>query len=193
MMLLRWILYFTPALLVEIICLISNPIACLLVSKEYRVDRVKRLGRDVLMVRDYPIDLFRLWNTHDNAIDEWWYGLYNNDSYLKILRDATQADYDSSWWIRYLCRLHWLMRNNAYGWLYKLFSMPVEPIVKTYELGNEGVSFWYKLQIYKNSFQFELQLPLGGRYLSMNIGWKSHKGFDRKLYANRIIGFRKYK
>lgn len=43
------------------------------------------------------------------------------------------------------------------------------------------------------SLLVELRVPLyGKRYFSMDIGWKAHKRFPKKLYANRIIGFRKY-
>lgn len=190
----RWLLYFIPALLVELLCYITNPLACIFVRREVRLDRVKRLNnRQVTMMRDYPIRLFSLWNTHDNAIDEWWYGAYNDDSYFNYLKNATQADYDNSWLIRYLCRVHWLMRNNAYGWLYKFFSVPVEPMLKWRTSGQEDKTFWYSLTTYPNSFQLEMQIPLGARFFSINIGWKAHKGFPRKMYANRIIGFRKYK
>lgn len=189
-----WILFFIPALLVELICLITNPIACLFVKHEYRTDRVKRLdNKQVLMIREYPIDLFKYWSTHDNALDEYWYGTFNLDSWFKSIRNWSQHDYDSNWFIRYYCRVAWLMRNNAYGWLYLLFSKPVEPLSSEYQYGTENKSFWIHLKQYKQSFQFELQLPLGGRYLSVNIGWKSHKGFPRKLYANRIISLRSYK
>jgi hypothetical protein len=87
-----------------------------------------------------------------------------------------------------------LWRNCAYGFHYNLFGIPVETNPKVYTKGVEDKTFWYLLQVYKNYFQFEIQVPLlGKRYLSINIGWKSHKEIAKVLYANRIIGFRKYK
>lgn len=88
-----------------------------------------------------------------------------------------------------------MMRNNAYGFLYNLFSTPVEEPLSIIDNNKEDSrELWYRLEQYPSSFKFECQIPLfGDRYLSINIGWKAHKGFPKKLYANRIIGFRKYK
>lgn len=189
MNLILWLALFVPALLVEILCWITNPIACLFTVSRERKDVVKRLNKQVVtMQRDYLIPLFYLWQTHDNAVDEGWHGLYE----IPFLKDKTQEDYDSSWLIRYWCRVWWLSRNTAYGWHYKYFSRPKELAQKVFECGVEDVNFWYKLQLFKSSFQFELQLPLGKRYLSINIGWKAHKSTERLLYANRIISFRTY-
>jgi len=161
-----WIVYFIPALLVELFCYLTNPLACLFVVKRTRTDAVKRLNREtVTMPREYLRGIFYLWSTHDNAVCEGWYGLYD----IAFLKNKTQADYDNSALIRYWCRLWWLSRNTAYGWHYLLFSLPVGEV-----------------------WQIKKDIPLGfGYYNSINIGWKSHKNKPRLLYANRIIGIRK--
>lgn len=168
----RWLLYFIPALVVELLCWLTNPIACLFVYKELRTDVVKKFGKiTVIMEREYLWGIFNLWSTHDNAVDEYWYGVYTPKSMFKFVREALQDDYDNSAWLRYVCRVLWLSRNTAYGWHYLLFSLPV----------GEG-------------FQIKKQIPLGfGYYNDVNIGWKAHKGKERLLYANRIIGLRKVK
>jgi hypothetical protein len=184
-----WLLCFIPALAIEIFCFITNPIACLFVRKESRYDYVKRLGKKVTLEREYLKGWLNLFSTHDNAVDEGWYGKYS----IPFLADKTQADYDNSWLIRYWCRVWWLSRNTAYGFHYALFSKPKEDAYYTYEKGIEGETFWFKLQMFKHSFQFESHIPLGfGKYNSMNIGWKKHKLMDRALYANRIVGIRSY-
>ena len=89
----------------------------------------------------------------------------------------------------------WLYRNNAYGFLYNLFSVPVEDLEYRKETGIKNLKggTWTELNVYKSGFQFEMQKAITkNRYLSINIGWKSHKGFPKKMYANRIIGFRRY-
>jgi hypothetical protein len=193
-----WLLMFIPALVVELLCYLLNPVAAILTTSDIRTDRVKREpwnnGTHTLD-RDYLIKPLRWFQTHDNAVDEWWYGAFNKDSYWKFLREATQEDYDNSWWIRYLCRVHWMYRNNAYGFLYNIFGKPVEEALSIKEYGNEKIKgIWYRLETYPSTFKLEFSLPIYGiRYLSVNIGWKAHKGFAKKLYANRIIGFRKYK
>jgi hypothetical protein len=189
-----WLLFFIPALFIELACYILAPIVALFVTRSPRLDVVKRLGkRKVLLERDNLIRPFILFQTHDNAVDEWWYGVYNVDHWFKFAKNWQQENYDESSFIRYYCRLMWLWRNCAYGWLYLLFSRPKEASGKITEKGNENYGFWYKLQRFKKSFQLEAHIPLGKRYLSINIGWKAHKETERLLYANRIIGFRKYK
>ena len=190
-----WILYFIPALVVEGLCYLLNPIVALFTTSEPRMDRVKRApwnNKTFELERDYLIKPFRWFQTHDNAVDEWWYGAFNTTSFFKFLREATQEDYDNSWWIRYCCRVMWMYRNNAYGFLYNIFSRPVETLttVKEYGVEDDG-NFWWLLQVYPSSFQFEAQVPVygTGRYMSINMGWKGHKGFPRRLYANRIPPF----
>ena len=163
-----WASYFIPALAVELFCWVTNPIACLFVRKEPRHDIVKRLGKQYATFdREYIWGIFSLWATHDNAVDEGWWGLYD----IPFLANTTQADYDNSELVRYWCRLWWLSRNTAYGWHYLLFSLPLD-----------------------DGWQYKAQKPLlFGYYNDINIGWKSHKSKPRKLYANRIIGLRKNK
>ena len=194
MNLIIWFLYFIPAILIELVCYILAPIVALFIRTELRNDVVKRLNKQIVsMPRDYLIKPLMWFQTHDNAVDEWWYGVYNVDHWFEFARNWTQSDYDQSRFVRYYCRVMWLWRNCAYGFHYALFSMPKELPLSMYEYGIEDAGFWFKLQLFKNSFQFELQIPLGiTRYFSMNIGWKAHKSTERLLYANRIVSFRTY-
>lgn len=194
-----WLIYFVPAVLIELACYLLAPVVALCIETRPRFDRVKRLGNiSKQLDRDYLIKPLFWFQTHDNAVDEWWYGLFNYDSYFKWLREATQADYDASKWLRYVCRVHWLWRNCAYGFHYHLFGRIKEKIGIADMYGQEYQGFWMFLQRYSKRFQFECQIPLGQvktgtRFISINIGWKTHKGFNKVMYANRIIGFRKYK
>lgn len=196
-----WLIYFVPAILIELACYLLAPVVALCIETRPRFDRVKRLGNiSQQLDRDYLIKPLFWFQTHDNAVDEWWYGLFNNDSYFKWLREANQADYDASKWLRYVCRVHWLWRNCGYGFLYHLLGKPIKSLTfsKLNQLGKEGEGFWVSLKRYSKSFQFECQIPLGqvktgARFITINIGWKKHKGFNKVMYANRVIGFRKYK
>jgi len=185
----KWFFQFWLALLPEVLCYATNWFVCLFVRYEDRTDRVKRMGNaQVAMKRAYPSKFFTLWNTHDNALDEYWYGVFGDEKW-------TESEYQASWWKQYSSFVKWLYRNNAYGWMYKFFSQPVEPLLWMRTTGIKGEGFWYLLQVYKHSFQLEAHLPIGSRYFSVNIGWKAHKGFPRKMFANRIppSGVRKYK
>lgn len=225
---LLWLVYFPFALAVELFCYLTNPIAALLTYREARHDWVKRLGRYEVLQRDYL--WLSWWQTHDNAADEWWYGKYNQDHWFDFAKNWTQHDYDNSWFIRYYCRVIWLYRNNAYGWLYALFSRRKELLGTIKFYGKEYSGAWLQYKSFTKSFQLEIHADasatfyalsmvaalywwwgseslatpwiavalvglgyfLQHRYISVNIGWKAHRSTDRLLYANRIIGLRKY-
>lgn len=193
----KWVLLFVPAIIVELICYVLNPFVAILTRKELRTDKSKRLGGVVTIERDYLVRPLMYFQSHDNAVDEWWYDLYNEDSFFKSLREATQEQYDNSWWLRYVCRVMWLYRNNAYGFLFYWFSTPVEALESEKIVGTEdNGNFWMHYQAFKRSFKLEAQLPIlfTKRYLSVNIGWKEHRSapLPQKMYANRFIGVRKY-
>lgn len=190
----KWILFFLPAIAIELMCYILAPLVALFVTRELRTDRVKRMGNaQHTLLRDYLIKPLRWFQTHDNAVDEWWYGKFNTDHWFKFAREWTEMDYASKAWVRYYCRVMWLWRNCAYGFHYHLFGQPREAWPGVLKHGIEGKGFWHQLQLYPSSFQFECHVPLGPRYISINIGWKPHKGFDRLMYANRIFSLRKYR
>lgn len=188
---LQWILIFPIGLLIEVFCLVTNPIACIFVTTKERTDKVKRFNKQVVtMPRDYLFGWFYLWQTHDNAVDEGWYGLYD----IGLLKGKTQEDYNKSKLIRWYARVWWLTRNTAYGFHYVLFSKPKEPVLYIKTRGDESKGFWYEFKLFKSSFQLKANIPIyGKRHLSINIGWKEHTFMPRKIYANRIIGFRNYK
>jgi hypothetical protein len=194
----KWALLFPLTILVELACYILNPLVAIPTRREMRTDTVKRMGGEmVTMPREYLIKPLMYFQTHDNAVDEYWYDSYNEDSYFKFLREATQEQYDSSWWLRYICRVHWLYRNNGYGFLFYWFGAPLESAGINYEHGMEDSGkFWYFYQTFPNSFKLEAQIPIPftPKYISTNIGWKSHRSapLPLKLYANRIIGLRSY-
>lgn len=62
--------------------------------------------------REFLIEPLRVWQSQDAPLDEWWYGNYEMDSWR---HNFDQDDYDSSWLLRYACRIAWLWRNPAYG------------------------------------------------------------------------------
>lgn len=193
MNLILWLLYFIPAIAIEFLCYFLAPLVACFIRKDLRHDVVKRLNkRFATLPRDYLIKPLYWFQTHDNAVDEWWYGMYNTDHWFAFARAWTQEDYDRSSLIRYYCRVMWLWRNCAYGFHYALFSRQKEVLGQVYTAGIEGRGFWYQLNFYPKSFQLQCHVPLGARYLSINIGWKPHKYTKRLLYANRIIGFKRY-
>jgi hypothetical protein len=184
----RWLLYFIPALLVELTAWVLTPIVCLFVVKRQHTDIVKRTYNKatVTLEREFLPDWLSYFGTPDNAVDEFWHGMYESS-----LINATSEEYVDSWWIRYTYRCLWLFRNTAYGFHYAWFSVPAEDETVT-EYGLRDKAFWYRLRIRKSSWQLQYQIPLGKRYIDGNVGFKGH-GYDRLMMANRLIGLRKYK
>ena len=184
-----WIAMLIPSILVEVFCYILTPVIALFTTTEERTDRVKRMGNvQVTMPRTYLQKWCRWFQTHDNAVDEYWYGVFTEDSSFKAMREATQAQYDSSAFLRYICRVFWMWRNCGYGFLYNWFGRPLGDVLSTTQVGDKSAGLYRKLTKRVGTFQFECKTPLNTvRYISINIGWKAHKGFPVAMYANRFI------
>jgi hypothetical protein len=203
----RWEKHLWQALAIELIGYIFMPLICLFIRKEVRIDTMKRRAKDrgdpeytqYTEVRDYLPKWFNWFQTHDNAMDEFWYGGYEdwlNDKF-------TQETYDKSWLLRYYNRIIWGWRNNSYGYQYFNLGVPEESeSIKVFEDGFENSGNpWIRIEVYNNYFLYESQIPNGkGGYKSYKFGWKSHRsaplinGSKNVMYANRIITTtRKYK
>ena len=187
---LQWVLLFIPDLLMKAICMLLAPLVGLFIMSEERTDRVKQLdNKQHTMMRDYLVKPLYWFQTHDNAVDEWWYGAFNRESILAYFREATQIKYDSSRFFRYACRVMWLWRNSGYGFAYNIFGKVLDDTLWIKESGVEKLGFWYKYTQRKSSFQLKMTIPTPWFwYLDINIGWKNHKGFPRVMYAGRLIG-----
>lgn len=155
---LRWLCYLILNWIIVLFCWWTNPIACLFPSMQAN-------GRDKLW------GIFNLWSTHDNYVDEFYFGKYDKD----MVDEKTYYSHSCKGRVwRYWYRLRWLKRNTAYGFSYKFLSMPKGSVFQW-----KGISkpFWL----------------FGMKVNDYNIGWKAHKGFDRLNFAGRIIGLRKAK
>lgn len=174
---LRWAIYWPLVQLVGIFCRLTAPIACLFVTTRPRTDRVKIYGNDVLTFdREYLWGPFILWQTHDNACDEYFFGDFSHLSIFPFIRNCTEEQYKNSRFIRYMYRLLWCLRNTGYGFSYWVFGVDTTK---------------------QEWFQIKKDIPLAfGFYNSVNIGWKKHRSApnpDRAMFAGRILGIRKAK
>ena len=193
MMYSRWILYFIPNLIVEILSLALTPLVACFITKAERTDRVKRMDNaQVMMWREYLIKPLYWFQTHDNAVDEYWWGLFTESSAISWVRHATQEDYNNSRVLRWLCRVLWMWRNAAYGFGYNLFGAPVDETVSIKEVGSKSSGYWWKHVTRQSSFQIEAHLPVSGSaHINLNFGWKTHRGFPRAMYANRVFSIKR--
>jgi hypothetical protein len=162
---LYWALLFILQMPLVVIGRVLSPFACFFIVRKPRTDVVKRLGKQVVTLdRDDLQDWLSWFRTDDNAADEWWYGMYGKPNW-------TQDDYDGSKVKRWYCRMMWYQRNNLYTFNRKYFGLP------------KGSKWAWQ-------YKAKLALPFGF-YNDVNIGFKSHKGFDRLMFAGRLIGIRK--
>lgn len=186
----QWLWRLPFALSLKVLCMLLAPVVALFITSRERTDRVKQLdNKQHTLMRDYLVKPLYYFQTHDNAVDEWWYGAYNRESVLAYFRDATQAKYDSSCFFRYACRVMWLWRNSGYGFLYNWFGRPLDEVVSIEEIGNKTSGYWSRMITRKTSFQLKKRIPTPWFwYLEINIGWRTHDGFDRAMYADRPIG-----
>ncbi len=187
---LLWALMFIPEFLVKVMCVFLAPVVALFITSRERTDRVKQLdNKQHTLMRDYLVKPLYWFQTHDNAVDEWWFGAFNRSSVLAYFRNGTQAQYESSRFFRYACRVMWLWRNVGYGFAYNVFGRKLDEELWIKERGVEKQGFWYKLTQRRSSFQLKMTIPTPWFwYLDINIGWKTHKGFPRAMYAGRLIG-----
>ena len=189
MIYIKWLLLYPLNLIVELIAYLCAPIVALFITKRERLDRVKRLGnQQISMKREYLVDWLYWFQTHDNAVDEYWWGCFSDDSIFSYLKNGTQEQYDTSKVFRYLCRVMWLWRNCAYGFSYNIFGVPLDKTEFVKEYGTKHQGFWYLFTKRESSFQLEMQIPTPWSWhISTNIGWKEHDGFPRVMYASRIV------
>ena len=186
---LDWLWRLPFVWLIKIIATIFAPLIGLCVAHQERTDRVKRLGnKQVTMQRAYLIKPLYWFQTHDNAVDEWWWGCFNESSVLAYFRDATQDKYEGSTFFRYACRVMWLWRNCAYGFSYNVFSKPLDETISVIEQGDPKGK-WSRFTQRRSSWKFKANYPIRDWFkLSVNIGWKEHKGFPKLMFADRPIG-----
>lgn len=164
---LYWVLLWPILFAIGIFGRLAAPVVCLFIFRKPRTDVVKRAGKQILTLQRDSLVWWLTWfDTDDNATDEYWYGMYDNTP------NFTQDYYDGHPIYRWYCRVRWLNRNSMYTFNRKFFG------------------------IAKNSplaWQYKADIPLWfGYYNSVNIGFKSHKGFDKLMYAGRILGLKKY-
>ena len=196
LLIIKWVVLYPLSLITSVVFRLLAPLVAIPVRYDFRYDKVKRFNKQQMnLYRESLLPCFSWFATFDNAADEWWYGMYNSNFWLKSVRNWTQTDYNNSWLIRYFCRVAWLWRNAGYG-----FSQSVLGIDASNTMVNDRPWHgfeqirWYRLP----DLRILVALQLTGKlwltsnwYLDINIGWKRHKGFNRLMYAGRIFALRK--
>lgn len=188
MIYLRWLITYPISILATLIAWLLSPILAMCVRQEIRHDIVKRFGKTY-----HSFDRYYLWKclnwfqTHDNACDEYFWGMYGDSDKVTI------EQYDNSILLRYWYRLAWLCRNPAYGFSHTVlgFARNANAVFKTKTWKDFEIRTWTNLDG-KKAFSVKGKLFITKQhYLDINIGWKSHKRFTRLMFADRLLSFPK--
>jgi hypothetical protein len=149
--------------------------------------------------RAFLIPALRIWQTPDAPLDEFWF-----EDYTGWPKDGrTQAEYDSSAWLRYLCRVNWLWRNAAYGFGAK-FGYDIAGLKPITTIDNESkwrtgancFSLWTCTNA-KNQFGWCIRAQFyfyKNRCLEIYLGYKlsSVTVQGKKFVAIQVSPFKKY-
>lgn len=201
MMYLKWLVYAVIDVLFNIVCYLTNPIV-VLTSSEY--GNLPRLliwwdnYDDCLdveyFVKDHAphwarYDYDRHYKFHSNVESLQTRGIYK--SYVDILdpyftfKERLQ---------RYICRVLWLYRNNAYGFSYYVTGVVVkaEDVIKIKTSEVNGYT-WYKTS-YAFCYKDERPSFFGMRwdnYVGWKLNWLKAGEEERCMLAVRITPFDK--
>jgi len=190
----RWLLYLLPAIFATIICYLTNPIVVLFCDEEGELPGLLHMWQtwddscdsEFFLKECVPSCLDYGWDEHYTSYtdtDEWSV-LYGKTRKFSIARP--EAVWTTKQRLqRYICRVLWLYRNSAYGFMFYCFGADLSGA--TYKLVQDN-EFYCRdnkgLFCYKNEKQF-------CRYLRWKIylGWKTYPGNDNPrqcMYAYRF-------
>lgn len=203
---LRFIIYLIASWLFILLTWLLSPIlamSCFMVKEDphkrtnYPSEHFKPSGPRAFLLK-------QIWwfQTHDNPLDEWWYGNYVEDSWLKTT--FSQTDYITKWYVNYKARLNWLCRNPAYGFQFFLLGYDfnnVKYIVKKdedikWKTGVNNTSYWITSnENDQYGFQFKTQWYFYKQHcLEIILGWDFTKDeyIPKRMLKFRFSPFRKY-
>ena len=182
----RWLLTYLISVLSTIVAYLLSPLLAMCVYKELRTDVVKRFDKQIKTFdRYYLWSVFNWFQTHDNACDEYFWGVYGDSDKVTI------AEYDDSILLRYWYRIAWLTRNPAYGFGHTVlgFARDDSTIQTDSTWGNFKIRVWTNANG-KQAFNVKGQFFISEEYyFDINIGWKPHKTFSRLMQADRLFSW----
>ncbi len=162
----KWAIRLPLAIIVILSAYFIVPIACLFTRTDLRTDTMKRRARDLrepqykqyTAIRVYLHKAFNWYQTHDNAMDEYWYGGYNDF----INNRCSQDTYDKSWLLRYYNLVRWGWRNAAYTFRYEVLGVP-----QSFETPSVYVDGDKSLYVWQDYFLYERN--------GKKTGWNAHR------------------
>lgn len=190
----KWLMYLPLAICLHIICWILNPIVVLFCDEFGELDGWMHYFQtwddscdsEYFMKNVCPKFLDYGWDEHYYSFEDTdvWTALYDKKRKFSIIHP------DAEWTIkqriqRYFCRVWWLYRNSAYGFM--MYCLGADMSGATYKLVQDNEFYCRDNKgyfCYKNEKQF-------CRYLRWKIylGWKTYPGNGNPslcMYAYRF-------
>ena len=194
-----WAIKVVALLLLDIFTWVFSPVICLFVTKAEESDITGFPSLHPGKPREFLVKPLRLFQSTDAPLDEYWYGDYQSS--LKTKYDQTY--YDTHWWLRYVCRIIWLVRNPAYGFGTKLgYCADGLRIVQSkdeeykWRTGQNCCSYWVFMNDYGQvGWCVRAQFYYWGSHcVEMYLGYKlpGDTIWGNKLVAMQFTPFRKY-
>lgn len=196
-------LWFVKSIALIVLTILAYPLAYIFALFTVKAEESEVTGFPSLhpgMPRDFLIPFLRIWQTPDAPVDELWFA---QDYKVWPVLGKTQADYDASAWLRYLCRVTWLQRNAAYGFgaLWGFDPVGMMPITtkdneSLWRTGNNCFSYWSVINSKGDkAFCIRAQIYYWKPHcLEMYLGYKIHADtmHGKKLVAIQFTPFRSY-
>jgi len=189
----KWLIYLPIALICHLLCWLTNPLVVLFADHNGELHGLFKLWQpwddsldsEYYMKNVVPSCLDYKWDEHyisHEDTDEWsvLYGKKRKFSYTKGGAIWTTKQYIQ----RYLCRVLWLYRNTAYGFMFYLLGADLSGA--RYKLCDDDEFYCRttKCFSYKNEKQFCKWLRW-----KIYLGWKTYPGNDNPrqcMYAYRF-------
>ena len=194
-----WVVKAIVLLLLDIVTWVLSPIICLFVTHQEESEVTGFPSLFPGKPREFLVKQLRLFQSTDAPLDEYWYG-----DYPSPLKDKySQAYYDNNWWLRYYCRIIWLVRNPAYGFGTKLgYNADGLRVIQSkdeeykWRTGANCCSYWIFVNDYGQvGWQVRAQFYYYKSHcLEMYLGYKLSGDtiWGNKLVAMQFTPFRKY-
>lgn len=195
---LLWAVKVPLLILLSLVAYIIAPFIALFITHAEESETIGHPSMFPGKPREFLIPMFRVWQSQDAPVDEWWWAGYEPKSWR---RHFTQADYDNSAILRWACRVAWLWRNPAYGWGERFgFDGRGMKILTSkgsdddWYSGKTSVSYWTAVnESGEKAFLFQSRVYFyKNRCLDIMAGYKFFSDPEVKYVAMRFNPFRKY-
>lgn len=193
-----WIVKVPLLLVLTVVAYIFSPIFALFIVKAEESETTGQPSLFPGMQREFLTKPFRIWQSLDAPVDEYYWAEYEMDSWLQ---KYGRKYYFSSSIVRWMYRIAWLWRNPAYGFGEKLgwdgTGMQIlssHGSDEAWYSGKSSCSYWTAVNaVGSKAFYVQIRIYFyKNRCLDILAGYKFFSDPTIKYVAMRLNPFRKY-